>query len=55
MTFTLLFSLCGAGFALLQLLAPATALPIARSTSSSTLVALREYFYIILGQALMVE
>ncbi|KAG2151813.1 ferritin-like domain-containing protein [Suillus cothurnatus] len=41
MTFTLLFSLCGAGFALLQLLAPATALPIARSTSSSTLVALQ--------------
>lgn len=41
MAFTLLYSLCGAGFALLQLLAPATARPIARSTSSSTLVALQ--------------
>lgn len=41
MAFTSLYSLCGAGFALLQLLAPATALPVARSTSSSTLVALQ--------------
>lgn len=41
MVFTFLYSLCGAGFALLQLLAPATARPIARSKSSSTLVALQ--------------
>ncbi|KAG0698856.1 ferritin-like domain-containing protein [Suillus ampliporus] len=41
MAFTSLFSLCGAGFALLQLLAPATALPVAPPTSSSTLVALQ--------------
>lgn len=42
MAFTSLYLLCGAGFALLQLLAPATARPIARSTSSnSTLVALQ--------------
>lgn len=41
MALTSLYSLCGAGFALLQLLAPAMARPIARSTSSSTLVALQ--------------
>lgn len=45
MAFTSLYSLCGAGFALLQLLAPAMARPIARSTNSSTLVALRGCFY----------
>ncbi|KAG1753171.1 ferritin-like domain-containing protein [Suillus lakei] len=41
MAFTSLYSLCGAGFVLLQLLAPATAFPVARSTSSPTLVALQ--------------
>lgn len=41
MAFTSLCLLCGAGFALLQLLAPATARPIARSTNSSTLLALQ--------------
>lgn len=41
MVFTSLYSLCGAGFALLQLLAPVTARPVARSTSSSTLLALQ--------------
>ncbi|KAG2119164.1 ferritin-like domain-containing protein [Suillus discolor] len=41
MVFTSVYSLCGAGFALLQLLAPVAARPVARSTSSSTLLALQ--------------
>jgi len=38
---TSLRSLCGAGFAFLWLLVPAIAYPVARSTSSSTLLALQ--------------